>query len=60
MNILPSKSRFKNIEQIIKENFLKKYICDLWPFSDLRICGNDQSLFAPHQRSALMYMYIYF
>ena len=54
MNILPSKSRFKNFQQIIKEKKKKKYICDLWPFPDLRICGNDQSFFAPHQCSPLV------
>ena len=35
MNFLPSKSRFKNYHEIIKENFLKKYICDLDPFLTL-------------------------
>ena len=45
MNFLPSKSRFENFQQIIKEKNLKKYICDHWPFSDLRICGRSQSFF---------------
>ena len=57
MNFLLSKSRFKNFHQIIKEKNQKKYFYDLWPISDLRICGNDQSFFAPHQRSPLIHIY---
>ena len=37
----------ENFHQIIKEKNQKKYIYDLWPFSDLRICGNDQSFLHP-------------